>query len=172
MIKVLVLGSSTLFIVSLGGIAFFLIGDQSTNLDPTDADYLWRSNQVLIDNEAAIGRASLAVGLLSAFTLALLYSRDRIKGHTLAQVGVLSAFAVWLGALYRVVTAGVRSKYWWRNDVARHPSSSYCDHRPRVHYPNTICHKAVAIAQLAIRSNIGALTNKSPALPVRSATTT
>ena len=107
MIKVLVLGSSTLFIVSLGGIAFFLIGDQSTNLDPTDADYLWRSNQVLIDNEAAIGRASLAVGLLSAFTLALLYSRDRIKGHTLAQVGVLSAFALWLGALYRVVTAGV-----------------------------------------------------------------
>lgn len=101
------LGSSTLFIVSLGDIAFFLIGDQSTNLDPTDADYLWRSNQVLIDNEAAIGRASLAVGLLSAFTLALLYSRDRIKGHTLAQVGVLSAFAVWLGALYRVVTAGV-----------------------------------------------------------------
>ncbi len=95
-----------LFVTATAGVTFFLVGDL-TETEPRYANYVWRPWPFLTEHEAVIGVVSMIVFVVAGAALVAKVWNGQVPGFLVAQVGVLAAFAAWLGFGYRVMTAGV-----------------------------------------------------------------
>lgn len=75
--------------------------------DAFDPDYLWEPWPPLEDNAALIGIVSLVVFACAGAVVAVAVRQGRTAPSFLAQVLVMVALGIWLGAGYRIVTDGV-----------------------------------------------------------------